>query len=188
MRALIAAALIVACSLSHAAELPRDIVGVELGATLSLPKCGFSLGRIKTACVETGMNPRQSHDSSAEWLELHLPDVPPGFLDKPWILVIDGQVERVELMTRGIDWQQSVLASLIDKYGEPHELKNASSQNAYGASFDVVEAQWTSEAISVIFDGAFGSIRYGRVWVETPAAKAFDESADAAARAREPRL
>lgn len=188
MRALIAAALLAASATAAAGSLPRDILGVELGEALVVPKCRFSFGAIKTACVDAGMNPRATHDPRATWFELRLPESRPELLGVPWILVIDGRVERVELMTRGLDWQHEVLANLVAKYGEPHEARSVQSQNSYGASFDVIEARWADDGLSVVFDGAFGSIRYGRVWVQTPAAAAFDAEADAAARAREPRL
>lgn len=189
MRVLIAAALLATCTVSHAAELPRDILGLQLGGPLDLPECNLD----KPA---QGLPPpcwRGLLTSNGEQA------IPRGrvslwFFDKPsWVQDVDvsvvhGTIELVVLTTRGLDVQDEALAALIEKYGKPTEQSETPLQTMLGATFMGRDAVWNSSDVQVTFAGAASEVSTGVVLVTSAAGRAWQEKLERDAKARQPRL
>lgn len=182
MRVLIAAALLAACAMATAAELPRDIAGFTLGAPASLPRCANDLLEIhegateKRTCwayAETAPASGDDHQVVRGPLEVRLAQdrIPPGFTGDVTLHLDDGRIAMVLLYTRGWSVDRAVIEQLVAKFGAPmhREVRpvtlrdgtsTVSTEMLWGAADDDVQASYSSTVQrgmgSVILDNAAG--------------------------------
>ncbi|MGH6973501.1 MAG: hypothetical protein ACRED6_02615 [Stellaceae bacterium] len=74
-----------------------------------------------------------------------------------------GLIVSVAFSTEGIRVQDAVYHQLVDKFGAPTQTRIDQAQNAFGARFEVRNAQWDFGAFTVKFYGSDGRIDHGGV-------------------------
>jgi hypothetical protein len=87
--------------------------------------------------------------------------------------VVNGTLESVWFITRGLQSQDLALATLEEKYGKPTRLKEDRKQNAFGAFFISHYAEWRFANLTVVFWGAVDSVDHGFIRIDTKKGSAF---------------
>ena len=168
----------------------RDIVGIELGAPLTVPECKKTSELGFPSYASTGVTypcfrdytelvthptvrtkpdlPRGPEHNTTFQVELGPSAVPPGVSDTASILMIDGVPRQVALSTSGVSVQQDILALLTAKYGKPSSLDIDHLQNAMGAQYESIKASWQLATMRVIFSGMVSRADGGVILVTTP--------------------
>jgi hypothetical protein len=116
-------------------------------------------------------------------------NLPPALIAKGGILriqVIEGVAEYASFDTAGVFDQDTVLAALKIKYGEPDAEERENIQNAAGAKFTSIAARWAFENLMVLFQGTNGRTDRGMVTVATQ--KGIDFEAKIAKSTSGPKL
>lgn len=84
--------------------------------------------------------------------------------------LLDGRLERLAFSTDGYSSQERDLAELTQKLGEPSTQTTSTKQNAFGAQYESITAQWSlGDVITVTFTGTTHRIDEGRVVLATRA-------------------
>ena len=144
------------------------IFGQRLGESLSLPACSDSAAfRISKEAPDVCIDPNR-------WSPLR-PHFKIG--SKPeWVLelefeLINGKVERITIFTKGVEFQASALADVIEKFGQPMKREVVEVQNAYSAKYQGIQAYWNAPGYSVVFSGLGRKISSGFVEIMSEKAK-----------------
>lgn len=164
---------------------PRDIVGIELGVDgYTVPECnrqnedGFNVYSIPygprpcTANSHASLNspPTSEPDLGATTgpreIEVQI-DPPFGVKSHAIVRMAGGRIERVLIPTSPVDAQRNVLDALTEKYGKPTSLQVRPMQNAFGAKFDSIEANWNLPSLEISFIGS-GNLDEGVIVASVP--------------------
>lgn len=144
------------------------IFGQRLGESLSLPACSDSAAfRISKEAPDVCIDPNR-------WSPLR-PHFKIG--SKPeWVFelefeLINGKVERITIFTKGVEFQASALADVIEKFGRPMKREVVEVQNAYSAKYQSIQAYWNAPGYSVVFSGLGRQISSGFVEIRSDKAK-----------------
>lgn len=188
-----AAILTLVTGAGAAATKPRaSLFGISLGSPLSLPGCPLdtSFGvssvardRIPEMCWDDSRAVSIPADGSVE--VYFASGNSPSFIQFGSITVATraGNVDKINVFTRGVSSQDEVLSTLVQKYGKPAVLKSAAESNMMGAKFDVIHATWIlGMGDKVQLMGALDKFTDGAIVAETLEA-ARDDAAQANAHA-----
>jgi hypothetical protein len=154
------------------------VFGIALGQPLTIPECkrnnqgGYEMFHIKTMCA---LRKDASKVFDGTDIDIWFPsDKAPDIVREEHftVWVLQGKVEGVLFATSGVDDQKQVLAQLITKYGNPHELKKRILQNAFGAQYEGYNASWSFPDLYISFTSPTSDIRWGGVEIATPLYKA----------------
>lgn len=211
-KAATAVATVVLCALggqAQASDAPMDILGLEFGKPFAVGQCPVrrvgtvwmyetdrSIPQESYPCYKhpyVGGDGRRAGDpmppAGTVTVDLLVRNAPGGIRENEIQAgLVDGKLERLILGTWGVNWQERLLETLTEKYGQPSGVERGQAQNRMGASFDSVVAAWSFPNLSVRFAGLAGDIYNGAIIVETPTGAAAAAQADQERRAREPRL
>lgn len=191
MRALISAALIAACTVSHAAELPRDILGLRLGEPLTASPCKDTgddwLADVgDEPCVRPLVGtPGNNSLQGSVVFENH---PAPSWVRTVMGTVRDGRLTSVTLTTHGEMIQTVAHEALAEKFGKPHVYEVSTRRNGLGQEFESIDAMWTDGDLVVDLSGISDRRDRGHVIIHTAAERQAIERVHAEQRAREPRL
>ena len=167
---LLALSLLTASAPVLASE-PTAIFGIELGKPLTLPECSYQIGggmKLYDTVQQAKCKEDQRPDRAigVTWTPVNFPADQAPVIAK-WTYVnaymLNGIVEGIEFPTAGVSSQYVVLTQLKQKFGAPSAVSTRSAQNAMGAAFSVIEAEWHTGAITVSFHGALDQFDKGRV-------------------------
>lgn len=153
------------------ASEPASVFGIEFGKPLTLPECSYQMGGgmklydtlQRAECQEPA---RPDRAAGVTWAPVNFPpDSAPTIAKWTYInaYMLNGIVEGIEFPTAGVSSQDIVLAQLKQKFGPPSTQSSRRAQNAMGATFQVIEAEWHSGTITVSFHGALDQFDKGRV-------------------------
>ena len=87
-------------------------------------------------------------------------------------ILVDGRFEGVKFWTYGIKDIERVLAALNTKYGKPSSIEKPIVQNAMGAQYEDLIADWTLPNLYVRFHGLAESVDSCVVNIRTPKGRA----------------
>jgi hypothetical protein len=82
--------------------------------------------------------------------------------------VIDGRLEYIFIVTKGINVQAEALGDLSRKFGAPASSVKTPMRNGFGATFDAVDASWVNATARIDFKGAVEGTNSGLLVVATP--------------------
>jgi hypothetical protein len=180
-RVLIALAVSVLAGTAHAAP---TVLGIQVGAVLTLTKCDFSTQHLpKEPCWAP-----EPYDPPGQELvrEVFLSADNPATFVRNATIIVDGKgaVAGLVLLTSGIDTQLEAVRALEAKFGKPDSYHVDRLQNRMGAKFAGVRAAWHRFGLIVTFDStAGGELDSGEIDILTPA-----EAAVQAAHEKAPSL
>jgi hypothetical protein len=140
-----------------AQQASETVLGMELRAPLSIPECGVE-GMFKApkapesgACyVRDTVRDAKGHFAAPtgplanDGMEIRF-----AFNSRPSIAagkvrasLREGNLASVVVFTGGMGSQENDLKLLTEKYGQPIRITRPSYQNAYGARFEGMQAEW----------------------------------------------
>lgn len=153
---------------------PMDVVGITLGAPLTVPKCkgsGYDKSHnVVETCwrrseFSTAKGPLRDSDSvEVLVVEEKLP-VGVYYLDD--VSIKDGVVTSLQLRTLGDIYQEDLYRMVVAKWGEPLEGNVTKLQNGFGAQYASIDAQWSFSKLQIIFMGRTGTDS-GLIWFRLP--------------------
>jgi hypothetical protein len=151
-----AAALVPAFGLCASAAA-TSIFGIEMGSPIS------SMKRCSNSGTSSAVGPCYAKESkqlkgfpSAEEGQVLFPfeEIPKWiYTNRVQVLLVEGKVERIWIITRGVQNQREILQTLNGKFGKPVSLSTAPMRNGLGIQFDVINASWQTGDIGVQFSG-----------------------------------
>lgn len=149
-----------------------DIVGITLGAPADFPECAkestqgyisYKYPPSPIPCWKNTNGPGKSITSkqslgladgerTERTLELGNAGAPRGVM--PWAKVtFVGNVPQEVSLQTDVDDQQSIYEMLTSKYGKAGVSNVKDLQNAMGARYQSIEAQWTLPSMTIIYFG-----------------------------------
>lgn len=170
------------------------VFGLPLGQKLALPECPrervkkgtgkYSRSSVEATCWQAWNDVGdpiafKMKDYDGVYRYVLFPDrEKPEISDssKLPIFVIEGNLEGINLGTAGYPVQDTVLAKLIAKWGEPQSVVPRTLQNGFGAKYKAVTATWTFENLFVTFQGISTDIEQGNITIRTKKGKEWDEA------------
>jgi hypothetical protein len=159
------ASLIVVAALAWPASAAEiTVLGLKLGAPLTLPRCA---NRDTKPCISSSdlayRNAKQGEKV------VHVDNVNPPFAKyDPEVRLLAGKIEAVGIYTQGVSTQQAAYDALVEKFGNPLSVEQIPVQNAFGAQYKIIEATWQTVDVSVEFRGATDTLTMGWIFVQTP--------------------
>lgn len=190
-----------------------DVLGFLLGSKLEIPECYFKKSgnyhsyesdftpkpKSSKPCWRhitsraPFMNPGAPIDPQGQKIELSIStdSIPDGFSRKRlWAvaLIVNGNIEAVELETKGIGYQNDVFNLLTEKYDLPTYDEIRLQQNRMGGTFDVISATWEFSNLTVVFLGAANSTDSGLVAIRTNIGLAVENSIRQQTSQKKPKL
>ncbi|MGA7673744.1 MAG: hypothetical protein WCA78_01705 [Rhizomicrobium sp.] len=151
---------------------PVTILGMELGRALALPPCKET--KISSGGSVILFDPKVScayavdTKNKQRWAIFIANDKRPNYFKSVEVVILDGKISEIDVVTNGIKSQDAVLADLINKFGEPASQTTRIAQNRFGATFEIASASWKLEkAGAIFFSGATENIDAGYVNVIT---------------------
>lgn len=182
IRSFSAILLLISMSAAVQAAEPISIFGLELGRPFALQECGWKKvsktlnfynasnaavcyqHTVGFAEVGKGINP--ADDSVfVIWPQGHEPELVSGY--SLMAHVIDGNLESVGFNTLGVVSQDRDMKALTDKFGAPAGAVTPTVQNRFGATAQIITAEWRLGDVSVHFNSAENGLDKGFVRVET---------------------
>lgn len=170
--------LLMAAPLFLAAASPAPSVslyGLSLGAPLSLKECesqgtAMCYQRLPGTLADTILPPKPGEFRSLR--VFYATGALPRIADTNWLLVkvADGIIQEIAIGTKGVEAQQSAFDQLTEKFGKPGLFKPSQVQNAFGAKYDSIYAEWQNAGGVVKFFGTIQRIDGGLIVALTPLA------------------
>lgn len=179
-------------------QAPTDmtVYGMRLGEKFAVPECKRAPKNDllkRTYDVYTDVPARCFERPDADTVQPNVPIVTaevgillPEFKDHPefiatnamaWELnrhapilaqIIDGKLEGITIYTMGLEFQDALLTTLKEKYGEPTHIEEEKKGNAFGAVFSSHKATWDKgTGLSVIFYGTLDRTDIGSINIWT---------------------
>ena len=150
---------------------PSTIFGIRFTEKLAIANCPYGGG----STLKSG--PCVSHERIGSKRDVKLEEVwinyPFGELPS-WIsgsrfkaFLVNGNVERIWIITTGISGQSAALSSLTAKYGKHVGLSSRPMQNGFGARFESFEAVWQVGDTGVVFNSVVEGTENGTVTIGT---------------------
>ncbi|MDP3815720.1 hypothetical protein [Pseudomonas sp.] len=162
-----------------------SVFGKALGSRFSVPECkknkygvGYNIDP-KTTCFEHVASSDTNPNEFTGYVRVlsaydEIPDVVHGIYY--YALLINGKLEGIYFDTGGIKNMDFVYGKLQGKYGVPSTKNLRIVKNIYGATFDVTNAQWTTDNTIITFLGATGTIDSGSVRIFTKNGLMYDRA------------
>lgn len=187
---------------ARAAGVDMTVFGVELGEPLRLPACvspkgakpdPFTMidpgvGTVRTLCRGSSITGVLLGANTA----VHMPKCP------NWVLgdamkescsmqayLHDGRLSAVAITTRGVDVAPDVEKVLVAKYGAPSRKTPRRMQNRYGATFDLLDLEWSLPGLHVLYTPMGTAPGAGMVMIRTETAVKSAQARERAQRAGE---
>ncbi|MEY2116236.1 MULTISPECIES: hypothetical protein [Rhodanobacter] len=178
------------CSVANATE-PTNFLGLTIGGEFNLPECTwFGSGVLASYndSYEQPVQPCWEHDTlkahpgdlldAKGAFEVHyIPSrqhTPSGINpDSITVIVINGRIEGITLLTAGYNAQDELLLSLREKYGAPTKITSNPVHNAMGATFTNDRAKWVRADVTIEFEGIVSEITSGLIKVLSPSAEHY---------------
>ena len=157
---------------SAAADI--SVFGLDLGKPFLLPECAitswerrnsynFSTNTVCYRRVESvGSNVGKPFSRADDYVDIIWPrgsEPQTAKYNSVTAFIIDGNLEQVVFGTYGLDAQARDIKILTDKFGPPSKGGPTIGQNGYGATFQVIHAEWNLDGVSVEYDSAGGAVR-----------------------------
>jgi len=178
------------CSAASATE-PTNFLGLTIGEEFNLPECtwfgsgvlasyNYSYEQPVQPCWEHNTlkaHPGDPLDVKGTFEINYIPSkqhTPNGINpDSVSVIVINGHVEGITLLTAGYNVQDGLLLSLREKYGAPTKITSNPVHNAMGATFTNDSAKWVKPDVTIEFEGIVSKITSGVINVLSPSAERF---------------
>lgn len=190
MRAFVLLAALMVSPASRAASPPVSLLGVSIGAPLSVELCTAATAPDAT-CANEDTSPGPLPNLGMRSFQIrYAVGARPTFAKYPTFIarVIDGNVEAISIFTNGPGSQSDVLRQLTEKFGDATSIEQKNVQNGFGASFPYADAHWQIGGVEVVFRGIFNDVKTGLITaVSAKAAAKYVEQGRARAAA-EPKL
>jgi hypothetical protein len=91
----------------------------------------------------------------------------------------DSGIQGIRARTTGLEVQDDVFQQLSKKFGKPKTRSTRHFQNAFGAKYDSIHAEWSVGKDHVVFDGRFyGDTAWGVIYAFTPHEAEVDRERD----------
>ena len=155
-----------------------EVFGFKLGQPLAIPECekvsGHTFGAETDPCFEKYPYERYT-EGGPNIIYLHFPNGQiPKMIHGTHIecMLIEGKLEAIKFSTSGLKDIERVLAALTAKYGKPLSIERPVVQNAMGAQYEDLDAQWDLPNLFVRFRGLSESITSGWVIIRTDKGRA----------------
>jgi hypothetical protein len=159
------------------------VYGVTFNEPVNLPECEtWSVGRLSYVptppkngpCLERqsalvgSESPLENEHVMVRFPVAQAPEMPKfGNLS---LDIVEGRVQRVFFLTKGLARQETDLRLLTEKFGKPHSQESEVMQNSLGASFTVVTATWNiGGSATALYAGSAGSRDQGIFVISTAA-------------------
>lgn len=161
--------------------LALDFMGIRLGSEPSFPQCkhfaydnpveymkpGYGTQPVRPCWLPRPVNGESPRLST---LAIHAaPEHWPESVVTLTAITVDGRIEALTAETQGQAVQEEVLAGLKRKFGAPTKLSSTPLNNAFGAEFRSIDAEWVTEDGRVEMSGIKGRRDSGQVMVITNA-------------------
>lgn len=185
-------ALLAASAVAKNDPTDATVLGLRLGETFTVPECARSkpilpsrlpdsyAGSDSIVCFKRdpyglliNYVPANTPIVNDQSIRIYFPKSVSELSSNVLAQVIDGKLEGLELSTFGVNTQDEVLATLVEKFGEPKSVSEQQLQNSMGAVFTSHLVSWDVGILHVLFSGAGSRIDAGFVIVRTERQAAF---------------
>lgn len=186
-------AISMANAANAAAPKPIELFGVMLGAKPSVPDCG-GLVMPTHMCWKQGATPLRDilgpKPGEVRDISVFFGEKTPDFVEQFGFSgkLIDGKIEGVAILTKGLQVQIRVFAQLSTKFGKPLGSRIEHAQNGFGAVYDIFRASWLLGGTLITFVGREPDDDYGVIRAETAKLRAIDAADAIRANQGVPRL
>lgn len=169
MRSIKCLALVAAMASTPALAVPSPsttIFGMEAGKPIPYPECeGWALSDV--ICYKRwNIKGRLWDEAGITFPAKQVPEA----MSSPVMSVktVDGKIVGYEYDTIGLSTQESDLAILTKKFGEPTDVEVREVSNLAGGKFEAILARWQFSDLHVTFDSIARDFAGGRVEIYTP--------------------
>jgi hypothetical protein len=153
-------------TLASAAQAAPTVLGVEVGAPMTLPRCDLSHSLIVKEDCQTAA----AHGANLEIVLSDATTRQASFVRHAEAMVDDQAVVTALIVrTTGVYSQDEVMRALIAKFGRPQAHRIDRPRDRLTSTFKGVRARWERDGLIVTFDSAVGGLDDGEVAVMTPA-------------------
>ena len=127
-----------------------------------------ALSQVTQPCV----GPRNQYDWQGAAAKVWIPPLLiPNALLNPITVIFNGDRPKAMLIdVGGVSMNAAAFDLLKEKLGQPTKVENATKQNAYGAKFEVIEAEWQTPNFEASLSTS--AINKGVIFIAGPAATA----------------
>jgi hypothetical protein len=151
--------------LAGAASAAPRVLGVEVGAPMTLPECDLSSSLIVKQDCQTAA----AHGDNLEIVLSDATTAHAGFVRHAEAVVDDGVVTALLIRTSGVYSQDEVMHALTAKFGRPRVYRVERPRDRLTSTFRGVRARWQQAGLIVTFDSAAGSLDNGELDITSPA-------------------
>jgi hypothetical protein len=153
-------------TLAGAAHAAPTVLGVEVGAPMTLPRCDLSHSPV----VKQDCQTPAAHGDNVEIVLSDATTAHAGFVRHAEAVIDDDDlVTALIVRTSGVYSQDDVMHALIAKFGKPQAYRIERPRNRLTSTFKGVRARWERGGLIVTFDSAAGGLDDGELDVMTPA-------------------
>jgi len=152
-------------TLAGAAYAAPTVLGVEVGAPMTLPRCDLSSSLV----VKEDCQTPAAHGGNVEIVLSDATTAHAGFVRRAEAVVEDDMVSALIVRTSGVYSQDDVMHALIAKFGKPQAYRVDRPRNRMTSTFKGLRARWERDGLIVTFDSAVGSLDSGELDIMTPA-------------------
>ena len=152
-----------------AADPPKNVFGVELGARFNFPVCERGEDALtKRHCYNDKQTVRTAWGTEEKQLFYPRTAIVPYARGELTVEVAKGVIEAIHIHTWGIEAQSTALDALRKKYGPPTR-SHSEKMKGLRSRFPVQYAEWDAKDYAVRFVGVVNSVDWGRITLGTPA-------------------
>ena len=155
----------VLATLAGAAQAAPTVLGVEVGASMSLPRCDLS----NSLVVKQDCQTPAAHGDNVEIVLSDATTVRAGFVRHAEAVVANDIVSALIVRTSGVYSQDEVMHALTARFGKPRAYRIERPRDRLTSTFKGVRARWELDGLIVTFDSAVGSLDNGELEIMTPA-------------------
>jgi hypothetical protein len=173
---------------AHSDSGAPSLFGISLGQDVAeIPICPFIPNTLYFHGTELCLikSTRISKAWGAEEFDVNLPPEKPSYLFNMTVAVLDGKIVEVAVGTNGLSYQNEVYRALQSKFGKPAWSKTDVIQNAFGATFKRLRAQWRLKNASLTMYGGETSTNMGAIYLSD---NAYGKRVDQYTKDRENKL
>jgi hypothetical protein len=152
-------------SLAGAASAAPSVLGVEVGAPMTLPKCDLS----RSLIVKEDCQTAAAHGGNVEIVLSDATTAHAGFVRHAEAVIDDDDVVTALIVgTSGVYSQDEVMHTITARFGKPRTYRIERPRNRLTSTFKGVRARWERGGLIVTFDSAAGSLDNGELKIMTP--------------------
>lgn len=165
-----------------------SLFGISLGQSADqIPTCPFIPNTLRfhgdNLCLIKSS--KISKAWGAEEFDVNLPEEKPDYLFTMHVAAVDGRIVEVVVGTHGLNYQDIVYKALRNKFGKPASAKTDVMQNAFGAAYKRLRAEWRLKNATLTMYGAESSVNSGAIYL---ADREYSKRVDDYTKAREGKL